>query len=107
MKTAIGIAFVAFVLHSTAFAQTPGIGETRPADPTARERAAPADDPIKGTREPAVEAEKARTDSDRSLMRCNQLTGVQRDDCLRQERAAAGGTRPAEPATAPPPQNPR
>jgi len=39
--------------------------------------------------------------------RCDQFTGVLRDDCLRQERAAAGATRPAEPATAPPPQNPR
>jgi hypothetical protein len=104
---AISSAVVAFALSATAFAQTPGIGETRPADPAARERAAPADDAVKGTREPAMEEEKARTDSDRTLMRCERLTGAQRDDCLREERAAAGGTRPAEPATAPPPQNPR
>ena len=36
------------------------------------------------------------------------LSGTLREDCLRQERnAGAGGTRPSEPATAPPPQNPR
>ena len=38
----------------------------------------------------------------------NELSGTLRDDCLRQERnAGAGATRPGEPATAPPPQNPR
>jgi hypothetical protein len=111
MKPGICIALAALLLSGSALAQGPGMGETRPADPAARERSGPADDAVKGTvikeREPVVEPDKAQSDSDRALMRCNQLTGALRDDCLRQERAAAGGTRAAEPATAPPPQNPR
>ena len=111
MIAAIRNTFLAFVLSSAAFAQPPGVGETRPADPDVRERSGPADDAVRGTvlreREPVAEPGKPHSDSDRALMRCNQLTGALREDCLRQERAAAGGTRAAEPATAPPPQNPR
>ena len=51
---------------------------------------------------------KPQIDSDRAASRCHGLSGALLDDCVRQERAAgAGATRPAEPATAPPPQNPR
>jgi hypothetical protein len=45
---------------------------------------------------------------DATLIHCPQLMGAQREECLRGERSAAGGaTRPGEPPTAPPPQNPR
>jgi hypothetical protein len=111
MKT-ISVAFAAFVLSSAAFAQTPGIGETRPSVPGSLDTAGPADGAIKGgsakEREPALETAKPQADSDRAISRCNELSGTLREDCLRQERAAgSGATRPAEPATAPPPQNPR
>jgi len=111
MKTAIRVAFVAFVLSGgPALAQTPGMGETRPVDPAASERSGAADDGVKGTssrREPAADPQKVQSMPEAATTRCDQFTGVLRDDCLRQERAAAGATRPAEPATAPPPQNPR
>jgi hypothetical protein len=111
MIAAIRNTFFAFVLSSAAFAQPPGAGETRPADPAALQRSGPADDAVNGTvlrqQEPVMQPEKARSDSDSAIMRCNRLTGTLREDCLRQEHAAAGGTRAAEPATAPPPQNPR
>jgi len=47
---------------------------------------------------------------DSAIARCHDLGGSLRDDCLRDERsrnAGAGDTRAPEPATAPPPQNPR
>jgi len=95
--------FVALVtlLAGSAFAQPPGLGETRPVDPAAREEAS-AD-----IKKPAA-PERAQSDSDRAPSRCAELAGTARDDCLRGERAAAAGaTRRAEPPTAPPPQNPR
>lgn len=111
MKTAIRVAFVAFVLSGgPALAQTPGMGETRPVDPAASERSGAADDGVKGTssqREPAADPQRVQSMPEPATTRCDQFTGALRDDCLRQERAAAGATRPAEPATAPPPQNPR
>jgi len=110
--SALRIALLALFLTGTALAQTPGIGETRPTVPGARDGSAPADGAIKGgsakEREPALESSKSQTESDRAISRCNELSGSLREDCLRQERTAgAGGTRPGEPATAPPPQNPR
>ena len=110
--SAIRIVLVAFFLSGTAFAQTPGMGETRPTVPGSRDGAAPADGAIKGgavkERDPAVESGKREAGSDRAISRCNELSGTLREDCLREERnAGAGGTRPSEPATAPPPQNPR
>ena len=51
------IAVAVIFFSGIAQAQTPGVGETRPADPAARERSGPADDAIKGSvikeREPA------------------------------------------------------
>jgi hypothetical protein len=95
---------LALFLSGAALAQTPGMGETRPGGPA---DSAIKDSPAK-ERGPVVEPEKREADSDRAITRCNQLTGTLREDCLRQERnAGAGGTRPSEPATAPPPQNPR
>ena len=109
---ALRIALLALFLTGTAFAQTPGIGETRPSTPGARDGTAPADGAIKGgttkEREPALESTKPQAESDRAISRCNELSGSLREDCLRQERnAGTGATRPGEPATAPPPQNPR
>ena len=109
---ALRIVLIAFLLSGAALAQTPGVGETRPTVPGARDGSGPADSAIRGgsvkEREPAAEAAKPQADSDRAISRCNELSGTLREDCLRQERnAAAGGTRPSEPATAPPPQNPR
>ncbi|HEY3075206.1 MAG TPA: hypothetical protein VGJ74_08530 [Burkholderiales bacterium] len=110
--SALRIALIAFFLSGGALAQTPGMGETRPTVPGSRDGSGPADAAIKGgsmkERDPAVEPGKREADSDRAISRCNQLSGTLREDCLRQERnAGAGGTRPSEPATAPPPQNPR
>jgi hypothetical protein len=110
--TAFRVALLALFLTGTALAQTPGMGETRPTVPGSRDGSGPADGAIKGgsvkEREPAVETGKPQADSDRAISRCNELSGTLREDCLRQERnAGAGGTRPSEPATAPPPQNPR
>ena len=112
MISALRIALLALFLSGAAFAQTPGMGETRPTVPGSRDGSGPADGAIKGgavkEREPALETEKPQAESDRAISRCNELLGTLREDCLRQDRnAGAGGTRPSEPATAPPPQNPR
>ena len=99
--------FVALVtLHwgIAAFAQTPGLGETRPVDPAARDEAS-AD--VKKPPAPPAAPERSQSDSDRALSRCTELSGTARDDCVRDEHAAAGTTRRAEPPSAPPPQNPR
>lgn len=105
---------IAFTLCVPALAQTPGVGDTRPSVPGARDGSAPADGAIKGgsieKSAPAVDANKSVTVPDSAIARCHDLSGSLRDDCLRQERereAGAGATRAAEPATAPPPQNPR
>jgi len=90
--------FSALLLSSAAFAQTPGIGETRPTPPSLDEQRGPVG---AGTgKEPApMTAPQSR---------CERVADAQREQCLREERnAAAGGTRRTEPATAPPPQNPR
>ena len=100
---ALRIVLIAFLLSGAALAQTPGVGETRPTVPGARDGSGPADGAIRGG-----SVKEREADSDRAISRCNELSGTLREDCLRQERnAAAGGTRPSEPATAPPPQNPR
>ena len=96
--------FFGLLLSSAAFAQTPGIGETRPAAPGPQEQSAPAKDDAL----PATPAERPQSTADRDMRRCEKLADAQREQCLREEgKAAAGGTRRAEPATAPPPQNPR
>jgi len=98
---AIRFSFIALLLGNAAFAQTPGIGETRPAP---QEQNAPAKDEAL----PPAPAERSQSAADRDSSRCEKLADAQRAQCLRDERnAAAGGSRRAEPATAPPPQNPR
>ena len=97
------VAIVTLLLNGAAFAQTPGMGETRPAPPPAAgdttEKSMPALPPA---------PEKSRSESDAAIIRCNDLTGAARDDCVRKEHAAsAGATRRPEPPSAPPPQNPR
>jgi len=108
------ITVMAFTLSAPVWAQTPGVGDTRPAVPGARDGSAPADGAIKGgsleKSGPAIEAPKPQVEADTSIARCHDLSGSLREDCLRDERnrnAGAGGTRAPEPATAPPPQNPR
>jgi hypothetical protein len=101
---AIRFSFMALLLSSAAIAQTPGIGETRPAPPAPQEQNAPAKDES----QPPAPSERSQSASDREIGRCEKLADAQREQCLRDERnAAAGGTRRTEPATAPPPQNPR
>jgi hypothetical protein len=102
------------VSSANAFAQTPGVGDTRPTVPGARDGSAPADGAIKGgsmeKSGPGTDATRSANVPDTASERCHDLSGSLRDDCLRQERernAGAGGTRAPEPATAPPPQNPR
>jgi hypothetical protein len=94
-RTALGVIF--FSVCATAAAQTPGIGETRPAAPERKETGS--------------EAHKPPAEPERELKRCEEYSGTQREDCLRDLRAAegkaaAGATRRPEPPTAPPPQNP-
>jgi hypothetical protein len=98
------VALVTLLAASAAFAQTPGLGETRPVDPAAREGS---DDARKPPAPPAA-PERSQHDNDRAPSRCAELAGTARDDCLRDERTTgAGATRRAEPPSAPPPQNPR
>ena len=106
MPLARAAAILALAFSSLALAQTPGLGDTRPAPPSGRDDAPPA---LGDSKEPRAAPGAPRPiESDRTLARCQELTGAARDDCLREERSAAGGeTRRAEPPTAPPPQNPR
>ena len=105
---AIRFAFAALLLSSAAFAQTPGIGETRPTAPSLDEQRGPVGSGTGQEPTPLVAPGKAHSASDREISRCAKLTDSLRAQCLRDERsAAAGGTRRDEPATAPPPQNPR
>ena len=90
---------VIFFGCTAAWAQMPGLGETRPRAP----------DPEKQQEEKA-----SKTEAPRSATRCSELSGPAREDCLREEKSvsgenagAAGATRRPEPPTAPPPQNPR
>jgi hypothetical protein len=94
-------AVIALFASASAAAQTPGLGETRPADPAPREETPAADNKAA----PLPAQDKAR--SDRDLGRCRELTGTARADCQREDRAASGATRRDEPPSAPPPQNPR
>ena len=81
---------------------------------TAPDGARPADGAIKGGS--IVPGETSGVPTDRQVSRCADLTGTLREQCLAQEKDAAGGgtTLPhadvAKPPTtreAPPPQNPR
>ena len=89
------------VVSCTALAQAPGAGETRPRAPapeTSGQEAAPKQPEARREESPARE----------QTIQCAELSGKQREDCLRTEREpAAGATRPVDPPTAPPPQNPR
>lgn len=92
-----------------AFAQTPGMGDTRPTPPSLDEQRGPVGSGTGKEATPGADAEKAHSRSDRAINRCEKMgDDAQRERCLREEgRSAAGGTQHAEPATAPPPQNPR
>ena len=112
MKNFITVILIAFC--GAAMAQTPGVGDTRPSVPGARDGSGPADGAIKGgsidKSAPASGVTKPQTAPDSANARCHDLSGSLRDDCLREERdrsAGAGASRAPEPATAPPPQNPR
>ena len=92
--------FIALLAGGAAYAQTPGIGETRPG-PTP-----PSLDEQRGPVGAGTGKEPAPITAPQS--RCDRVADVLREQCLREERnAATGGTRRTEPATAPPPQNPR
>jgi len=84
------------------------MGETRPAPPAIDEQRGPVGGGTGKAAAPDVDAEKAHSRSDRAINRCEKFDEAQRERCLREEgRSVAGGTRHAEPATAPPQQNPR
>lgn len=88
-----------------ALAQTPGVGDTRPSPPAVRDAPRGGDMEKRPSEAPG---EKAEADADVGLSRCRALEGRLREDCLRDERRAAGGaSRAPLPATAPPPQRPR
>ena len=104
MKLA-GVALVTLLSSIAAFAQTPGLGETRPVDPAARDESTI---DVKKPAAPPAASERSQSDNERAPSRCADLSGTARDDCLRDERSpGAGATRRAEPPSAPPPQNPR
>ena len=106
MKTIF--ALLSALTACAAFAQTPGMGDTRPTPPSLDEQRGPVGAGTQKETAPDVGAEKAHSRSDRSINRCEKMDDAQREQCLREEgRSAAGGTQHAEPATAPPPQNPR
>jgi len=89
---------VAAFFCSAVSAQTPGVGETRPAPP-------PSD-----AAEKKDELPKPAAESDRAAARCQALAGEPREECMRKERdraAIAGAGNAPEPPTAPPPQSPR
>ena len=99
-------ALLTLFFSNVALAQASGMGETRPLPPS-RDDPPPA---LGDSREPRAPEVQPRTPAERdaTLIHCAQLMGAQREECLRGERSAAGGaTRPGEPPTAPPPQNPR
>lgn len=99
------VSLVTLLWSIAAFAQTPGLGETRPVDPAARDQATT---DVKKPVAPPVTPMRSQSDNGRMPSRCAALAGSARDDCLREEQAAsAGATRRAEPPSAPPPQNPR
>jgi hypothetical protein len=105
---AIRLGFAALLLSSAALAQTPGIGETRPAPPSLDEQRGPVGGGTGNDPAPEVAPGKRHSTADREISRCNKLSDEPRAQCLREERAAAaGGSRRAEPATSTPPQNPR
>lgn len=103
-------ALITLACSGVTFAQTPGVGDTRPSAP-GTEEVAPADAPLMKDRTPA-DSSAPKAETDHTLAHCRELEGKGRVDCVREERAtapasAAGATRRAEPPTAPPPQNPR
>src|SRR3954469_21555331 len=106
MPLARAATIFALLFSSLALAQTPGLGDTRPAPPSGRDDAPPA---LGDSKEPRAPQSPPRpSDADRALSRCQELTSAGGDDCLREERSASGAESPrAEPPTAPPPQNPR
>lgn len=105
---AIRFAFAAMLLSSAAFAQTPGMGETRPTPPSLDEQRGPVGAGTQAEPAPQVSPGTPNTASDREISRCEKLANELRAQCLREERSAASGSsqRP-EPATSTPPQNPR
>ena len=106
MKTFFAI--FSALIACAAFAQTPGMGETRPAPPSVDEQRGPVGTGTGKEVPPDLGAERAHSRSDRAINRCEKLAEAQREQCLREEgRSAAGGTRRNEPATSTPPQNPR
>jgi hypothetical protein len=104
------VALITLAVSGVTSAQTPGMDATRPAAPGAEE-AAPADAPLMKERKP-LDSSAPKAETDHTLARCHEVEGKAREDCVREERAAAGSaavgaTRRAEPPTAPPAQNPR
>lgn len=101
-------------LSWTTFAQSPD-SSTGAGKGTAADGSRPQDGAIQGGS--ILPGENAGVPGDRAKNRCNDLTGVLREQCLEQERqgSTSGGTREPEldvakppPAReAPPPQNPR
>ena len=106
MKLARAAVLTVFFSHA-AMAQTPGLGDTRPVPSPSREDPPAALGDSHEPRAPVAQP-PTRAESDPVRIRCEQFAGAEREDCLRDERSSAGGaTRPAEPPTGPPPQNPR
>src|SRR5258706_15589928 len=89
--------FTALLLSSAAFAQTPGIGETRPTPPSLDEQRGP--DAAGTGKEPAPITKQ--------VSRGDNVADAPREQRLREQRnGATGGTGRPAPRHAPPPQKP-
>ena len=87
-------AFLSALTACAAFAQTPGIGDTRPAPPSLDEQRGPVGGGTGKQATPDVGAEKAHSRSDRALNRCEKMDDAQREhivQVLREARWVLGG----------------
>jgi hypothetical protein len=103
-------ALAGVLLAFAALAQGPGDGDLRTTapSPSAPERAMPGEPAAQ--KAPAVPPSAAPADNraNRAAIRCEELKGALREQCLlEQQGAAAGASAAPEPRTAPPPQNPQ
>lgn len=117
MKVLQLLAATAFAgMAAVSFAQTAGETDGRGSIPpgTSQDESRPAEGAIKGgSIEPDIESSRTPQED---VNRCKQLTGVLREQCLRDLGASSGGTVPKpappspvrrDPVAEPPPQNPR
>jgi hypothetical protein len=102
------------VMSGVSLAQSGTEGRGSPPTGTSQDGSRPADGAIQGG---SARPDKPSAEPERDVMRCYSLEGVLRDQCLRDLNSASGSSSPRapaapspeqrDPATEPPPQNPR